>query len=91
RQGRDSLGFDLGANPLRLYSERARSENLRVGSGDETKVLLLTLQLSYEIAENLFIDINVNKRSSTSLLSGVAPEATIVSGGIRWNMARREF
>ncbi|MFX5622847.1 hypothetical protein ABTE00_22075, partial [Acinetobacter baumannii] len=31
RQGRDSLGFDLGANPLRLYSERARSENLRVG------------------------------------------------------------
>ncbi|MGQ4828642.1 hypothetical protein, partial [Enterococcus faecalis] len=65
---------------MRSYTERVRSDYLRVGSGDETKVLLLTLQVSYEVAENLFIDINVNKRSSTSLLGGVAPEATIVSG-----------
>jgi hypothetical protein len=91
RQGRDSLGYNLGANPMRPYTDRARNDFLKVGSGDETKVLMLTLQLSYELAENLFIDLHVNRRSSTSLLGGTAPEATIVSGGVRWNMARREF
>lgn len=91
KQGRDSLGFNLGANPMRPYTDRLRNDFLKVGSGDETKVLLLTLQLSYELAENLFLDININKRSSSSLLGGTAPEATMISGGIRWNMARREF
>ena len=76
---------------MRPYTDRLRNDFLKVGSGDETKVLLLTLQLSYELAENLFLDININKRSSSSLLGGTAPEATMISGGIRWNMARREF
>ncbi len=91
KQGLDSLGFNFGANPMRAYTTRVRSNNLEVGSGNLATCLLITLQASYEIAENLFIDFTLNQRSYKTQLTGVTPDATIISGGVRWNMARREF
>jgi Capsule assembly protein Wzi len=91
KQGLDSLGFNTGNNPLRAYTTRPRSNSWAVGSGDLANVLNISLQASYEIAENLFIDFTLNRRSFKTSLSGVSPEATIITGGIRWNMARREF
>ena len=91
QQGLDSLGYNFGANPLRSYTTRVRSENLQVGSGNQATCLLITLQASYEIAENLFIDFTFNRRSYKTQLTGITPDATIISGGLRWNMARREF
>jgi hypothetical protein len=91
KQGLDSLGYNMGSNPLRPYTTRPRNDNWSVGSGDLANVFLITLQASYEIAENLFIDFTLNKRSYKTQLTGVTPDATIITGGIRWNMARREF
>jgi hypothetical protein len=91
QQGLDSLGLNLGANPLRSYQTRFRGTALEVGSGNLATSLMLTLQASYEIAENLFIDLTLNRRSFKTALGGMSPDATIFSGGIRWNMARREF
>ncbi|TAH13879.1 MAG: hypothetical protein EAZ12_01250, partial [Sphingobacteriia bacterium] len=82
---------NFGANPMRSYTTRVRSENLEVGSGNQANCLLITLQASYEIAENLFIDFTFNRRSYKTQLTGETPDATIISGGVRWNMARREF
>lgn len=46
---------------------------------------------SYELAENLFAEnVTMNRRSYKTQLTGVTPDATI-TGGIRWNMARRTF
>jgi hypothetical protein len=91
KQGLDSLGLNFGANPLRPYTTRVRNDNLEVGSGNLATCLLITLQASYEIAENLFIDFTFNRRTYKTQLTGITPDATIISGGIRWNMARREF
>lgn len=91
QQGLDSLGLNFGANPLRSYQTRFRGTALEVGSGNLATSLMLTLQASYEIAENLFIDLTLNRRSFKTALGGMSPDATIFSGGIRWNMARREF
>lgn len=90
-QGLDSLGLNMGGNPLRAYTTRQRGDFLQVGSGDLANTLLITLQASYEIAENLFIDFTLNQRKFKTLLNGITPDATIISTGIRWNMARREF
>jgi hypothetical protein len=91
KQGLDSLGFNMGSNPMRSYNTRPRSDNWTVGSGNLAQCLLITLQASYELAENLFIDVTMNRRSYKTQLTGVTPDATIITGGIRWNMARRTF
>ena len=91
KQGLDSLGFNLGFDPMRSYTTRQRSDNLEVGSGNLANCLFLTFQASYEIAANMFIDFTFTRRTYKTLLNGVLPDATIISGGLRWNMSRREF
>lgn len=91
QQGLDSLGLNLGANPLRSYLTRQRSTGLEVGSGDLATVLNFTLQASYELAENLFFDFTFNRRTFKTELAGTTTPTTVISGGLRWNMARREF
>ncbi len=90
-KGLDSLGFNMGGNPMRAYTTRPRGDFWQVGSGDLATTMLLTLQASYEIAENLFLDFTLNQRKYKTVINGITPDATIISTGIRWNMARREF
>lgn len=91
KQGLDSLGFNLGYDPMRSYTTRQRSDNLEVGSGNLANCFYISLQASYEIAEHLYIDFTFNRRTYKTLLNGAIPDATIISGGLRWNMSRREF
>jgi hypothetical protein len=57
-----------------------------VGSGRKVRCLNATLQVSYELKENLFIDGGYLFRKFTDL-----PVSNTVSLGIRWNAARREY
>lgn len=91
KQGLDSAGLNMGSNPLQLYTTRTRDNNWMVGSGNQANCFQIMLNASYEFAENFFLDISLNRRSFKTQLTGVTPDATIISTGLRWNMAKREF
>ncbi len=62
------------------------------GDGWKTNVLYASLYVSYELRENLFIELNAVARrleAKTAPLRSV--NASVVTFGIRWNMHRREF
>ena len=85
-QGLDSAGLNFGGNPFELYQTRNGDYGHYVGSGRKVKCLNATLQVSYELKENLFIDGGYLFRKFTSL-----PTSNTLSVGIRWNAARREY
>ena len=90
KQGLDSLGRNLGSNPLRSYITRQRETSLFVGKGNTVKSINFNVLASYELKENMFIDANVQYRSYNRKLEGNA-NTSVFSLGFRWNMVRRDF
>lgn len=80
----------MGSNPLLLYTTRPREYGFHVGSGNKATCTNMSLLASYEIRENLFIDAFAQRRTYKMAIGG-NQNSTIVSLGIRWNMARRDF
>lgn len=89
-QGIDSLGVNMGANPLINNKSRPREYAWYVGSGDKAEGLMVNLLASYELFENLFIDVNYLQRNYSTQLKG-ASNTTVFSAGVRWNIGRRDF
>jgi hypothetical protein len=89
-QGTDSGSSNFGSNPLRNYNTRTMDYGNFVGSGNKATCNNLFLQASYELKENLFVDGTIQSRSY-KLSKGSDQNTTIVSLGIRWNMAKRDF
>jgi len=94
KQGLDSSVRNFGSNifiPNRPPF-RVGDYGYDISSGLLAKTTLASLLVSYELKENLFIDLSATYRKTEvpdrSSLSG---NTTIISGGIRWNMHRRVF
>jgi hypothetical protein len=85
-KGLDSAGIDFGGNPFELYTSRTGNYGYYIGTGRKVKCLNATLQVSYELKENLFIDGGYLFRKFTGLAN-----SNTLSLGIRWNAARREY
>ena len=72
---------------------RIRDYGFDIGSGWKTNVFYASLLVSYELKENLFLELfgartqTGNKNSTDHFRE----ESTIFSFGVRWNMHRREF
>jgi hypothetical protein len=75
---------------MRNYKDRSKEFGYNVGSGNKITVTNLTFLASYELFENLFIDGQVQRRTS-NILVGADKQSTVLSLGVRWNMARRDF
>lgn len=98
QQGLDSANFNFGNNP-RLSNRntgpnngrRLRNDGYPMFAGIEGKTLNTAITVSYEVRENLFIDLNnlyrVSKRSTSALLQNT----NVMTVGIRWNMFRRDY
>jgi hypothetical protein len=89
-QGLDSLGFNFGSNIGRNYNSRPRNYGFNIGSGDKATCSLLSLLASYEVYENLFVDADLQLRQYT-LASAGSKNSTLISLGVRWNMATRRI
>jgi hypothetical protein len=89
-QGLDSLGFNEGNNILTSYKNRPTSYGWKVGSGDKATCTYISGLASYELLENLFIDASIMVRRFKTELSG-SNTTSMISLGLRWNVARREF
>lgn len=94
-QGLDSTAdVNFGSNLFKRYDiGRAGDYGYSIGSGWKSDAALANLLLSYELKENLFIDANLLMRKQRYAAPPSVPtkSTTVLSLGVRWNMARRDF
>jgi hypothetical protein len=90
KQGLDSAGFNFGSNIFQNYNTRVRDQNLFIGSGIPVNSLTLGFNASYELFENMFLDLNTTYR--TYNIQG-QPKSNVFfyTIGFRANLQRREF
>lgn len=88
-QGLDSNGVNYGANPLETYNTRPKDYGFEVSSGSFTDCVNASLQVSYEVRENLFLEAGGIARRFTQ--KRVTDNTAIFNLGFRWNMFRREY
>jgi hypothetical protein len=94
----DKIGFDL------YFTDNQKRDPLYVQNwvkqfnaipGEDFSHIGLFLKVNTHIwklnYENLFIDVNFNRRTYKTQLTGVTLNATFITSGIRWNIARRTF
>ncbi|HAO46609.1 MAG TPA: capsule assembly Wzi family protein [Ferruginibacter sp.] len=89
-QGLDSAGKNFGGNIFRDYTTRSMNEGFKIGSGNKATCFNGYLQVSYELRENLFLEISGQYRQYKTLLTP-SSSSTIITGGIRLNMFSRRY
>jgi len=92
QQGADTGSSNYGSNIFIDYSTREQEYGVKLINGVKTTCALLNLNLSYELKENLFIDLGATHRKY-HYDSGLYPTNTsnYFYGGIRLNIARRDY
>lgn len=94
KQGRDSSSRSFGSNIFLPNREPYRQGDYgyNIGSGWATNVLYGSFLLSYELRENLFLELNaVIRRQETTTAPLTSNNLSVFSFGVRWNMQRRDF
>ena len=94
QQGRDSSAISYGSNIFlpHVAPYRVDEYGFDIGSGWKTNVMYASLLLSYELRENLFLELfGVARKQETKTAPIVSDKRTVVTFGVRWNMHRREF
>ncbi len=97
KQGIDSSAESFGSNIFLPNGPpyRTREFGFHVGDGLGTQTFFASLLLSYELRQNLFIDLSALLRKNTEdpspTSTGFTKKTTVISVGIRLNMHRREF
>ena len=89
-QGLDSAGINYGANPFRDYRTRSMDDGFKIGSGNKATCLNAVLDISYELRQNLFLDLSIQQRNYKTLNSAPA-NSTMITGGIRLNLFKRAY
>jgi len=94
KQGLDSSAESYGSNIFlpNIPPYRNNDYGFDVGSGWRTNVLFTSLLLSYELRENLFLELYGQYRKlDTKTPPILTNKSTTISFGVRWNMHRRGF
>jgi hypothetical protein len=96
KQGLDSAGYNFGANPNEDYrkintgGQRPRDANFPMFAGQPANGFNGAITASYEVAENMFLEVNYNLRSYKETdLEKV--NTSMFSLGFRWNMFRKDY
>lgn len=93
RQGRDSSSRSFGSNIFlpTVPPYRLGDYGYALGAGWDTRVVLATLNISYEWARNLFLEVQAGWRRQRALTAPVSDSKTNwINVGLRWNRMRRE-
>ena len=94
KQGLDTGSRSFGSNIFlpNIPPYRQGDYGYEIVSGIESKTSFLSLLLSYELKENLFIEGSlVHRKIDVAGISSFSASSSIISVGIRWNMHRRIF
>jgi hypothetical protein len=93
-QGRDTAMTSFGGNIFlpNVAPYRKKDYGFNLGDGARRKVSLASFLASYELRPNLFIEFNaIYRKQADDTVIPTLRTSTILTGGIRWNMHRREF
>ena len=100
QQGRDSVPVgspnfsSYGSNIFLPNTPPYRTEDygFDIGSGWKTNVFYASFLLSYELRENMFLELNaVYRKQETKTVPITSVNTSVITFGLRWNMHRREF
>jgi len=94
KQGLDTGSRNFGGNiflPNRP-PYRVGDYGYKIVSGIEAKTTFASLLVSYELKENLFLEVSGTYRKfDVASNSSLSTKTTVISAGIRWNMHKRVF
>jgi len=94
KQGRDSGSQSYGSNIFLINQPpyRIGDYGYYVGTGWQTNVVYSSLLISYELKENLFLELfGAHRTQDTKTAPITSASSTTFSLGVRWNIGRREF
>lgn len=94
KQGLDLPNDSYGGNIFipNNSTYRKRDYGYKIGDGRQSKGLYASLLVSYEVRENMFLDLSFVKRKlDITTAPAVTTNATIISGGFRININKRDF
>ncbi|MFT3908921.1 MAG: capsule assembly Wzi family protein [Ferruginibacter sp.] len=90
-KGLDSNGVDYGGDIFRVYTDRPRESGFKVGNGNKLTVLNALLEVSYEIKQNIYLELTFQQRNSKVAFTPGSISSTFFSGGVRINMFKRQY
>jgi hypothetical protein len=92
KQGVDTGSANYGSDPFKNYNTRPADFGIGMINGVETTCKLINLNLSYELRENLFLDLGATRREY-DYTGGLYPKhvTNYVYGGFRLNIGRRDY
>jgi hypothetical protein len=94
RQGRDTtnVGATYGGNVFRDYDQKNAKYGIKLFNGSPSTVMFSSLNASYEIKHNLFVDLGMNYRDEKSTSKRNATYNSVqVYAGFRLNAIRRQY
>ena len=89
KYGADTGGSDWGGNIFIPYTQHPNAYGNYIGQGVSTNLIFINFNAIYQLRHNLFIDMGLIYRQTTSAMASMDTKSTIVSLGIRWNIAQR--
>jgi hypothetical protein len=80
-----------GGNIFKSYTDVAANKPYgnNMLQGIATDIIMVSLQASYMVKQNLFLDLYLQQRVKNSAMASRNSNSTYISGGIRWNTAWR--
>jgi len=91
-QGLDSLnGRNFGSNPFLDNNSRRGDYGYNIGSGRKATCFNGTLQLSYELRQNLYFDLTAQQRNYKIENVAAQNNTTLFTAGVRLNIMKREY
>ena len=89
--GEDEAGFNWGNNLLLPHTSRVMEYGNELLQGVRTDIILVGLDVSYQIKHNVFFDLSLLYRNFDSANDNLDESTTVVTGGFRMNIAKKKF
>lgn len=90
-KGMDSTATNFGGNIFKNYTTRSGENDFYIGSGDKATCMNASINVSYEIIQNTFVEFGLQHRSYNLATQPNAFNSTSVSFGLRMNLNRRVY
>ena len=89
KRGYDTPGQNYGGDTWKPYTTRVAEYGNYIGQGNASVVRTLSLDISYMLAHNLYIDLNTTFRKDNSVNDAFDTNTKFGTIGVRWNSWRR--
>ncbi len=89
--GRDTTKVNWGSDILKNNSTHQTDFGNKIGQGVKNTIAFLDLTASYMVRHNVFIDLKIIVRHSSSPVALYNTNSTITSISLRWNIPQRTY